>query len=131
MSDYPKHVSSGLYELSDGRCVEGYRNAKIEQKKIKVMPDDLIEAVEQLRKDNYLVILKAMPQGQPFRIQGSNSEFDNPHPDKFVWEGKCVASVMDMNYRKGTEGRWRKEPLAAGETLMDAMRELWKQIYEE
>lgn len=59
------------------------------------------EVVEKLRSDGWLVTVKSMPPRSSFIIQGSNSEYDAPRPDRLVGKGKvlCEAHWMGDGFR--------------------------------
>jgi hypothetical protein len=82
--------------------------------------NELINLVDQLRGDGWMVVLKAMPEGTPFIIQGSHSEYDAPHPDIKLGAGCWCCEVFDMRDRsRNSEAALDVDPAGAVQRVID------------
>ena len=59
------------------------------------------ELMEQLRADDWCVVLKCLPASMDWIIEGSRSEYDAPSPDTKLGKGKwcCELSCMRRDMR--------------------------------
>ena len=57
---------------------------------------DAWRVVEKMRLDDWLVIVKAMPERFGYLIEGSRSEYDAPCEDRYVLHGKYVCNLENM-----------------------------------
>jgi len=101
------------------------------KKKIPEMPVDFLKAMQILKDDNWLIVLKGMPKNFGYWIPGAQSEYDAPHKDKFgVWKGKWVCEAEDMERLQGTSLKYRGRPSAVGNSPYEVLKKVWNQIHE-
>lgn len=82
----------------------------------------LISEMEKLAKAGWLVVLKRLPPGRGWIIEGSRSEYDAPCPDQTTGVGLWLCELSDMiltprhKYRNAVDGMGK----TAGEAVFKA-----------
>lgn len=74
------------------------------------------EVVAKLRADDWLVVVKEMPEAASFIIPGSRSEYDAPCPDRPFGKGMCCCEVQDMRDIRDKNAPWRRDAFAMEQT---------------
>ena len=82
------------------------------------MPEDVLVVMERIRADGWCVVLKALPDGFPWIIEGSRSEYDAPFPDQHVirkWccEAQDVSWTADRPYPRRSQSYCHDDPAVA------------------
>lgn len=88
------------------------------------------EQLERLRSQGWCVVVKALPDNEPFVIEGSRSEYDAPCPDRRLWHGKWVCEVQWMRWGDTPETRYRCGTCMAGDTPEQAVAEACRILQE-
>lgn len=91
--------------------------------------DEILNTMETLRDEGWIIVLKVMPREMAYLIEGSRSEYDAPCPDKHVGKGKWCVEASDGWYLTGKEGhRMRSGGFVMGDTAIEAMRQCYFRI---
>ena len=88
------------------------------------------EQLEQLRSQGWCVVVKALPDRQPFIIEGGHSEYDATCEDTKLWRGKWVCEVQWMRWGETPETRYRAGTAMAGDTPEQAVAEAYRILKE-
>lgn len=94
--------------------------------------DEILNTMESLRDDGWIIVLKVLPREMAYVIEGSRSEFDHPHPDKHVGKGKWYVEASDGWYLAGKDGhRMHGGGFVMADTPIEAIRQCYFRIQAE
>ncbi len=88
------------------------------------------DMMDSLAKDGWCVVLKRLPPKMGWTIEGSQSEYGAPCPDREVGKGKWLAECSDMLYIKRGDP-YRNSRDVMGTTAHEAMVKLLGYISED
>lgn len=76
--------------------------------------------IDALANDGWCVVLKRLPPGRGWVIEGSRSEYDAPSADQTVGKNLWLCELHDMNFPKGN--KLRRAVDGMGKTAQEAVK---------
>jgi hypothetical protein len=88
--------------------------------------DSVLAKMEALALDGWCVVLKRLPPGRGWVIEGARSEYDAPSPDKTIGHDLWCCELSDMDLSMGHEWRQSVDGIAA--TAVEAVDKATEQV---
>lgn len=80
---------------------------------------ETLTEMERLAQDGWCVVLKRLPPGRGWIIEGARSEYDAPCQDRTVGVGLWCCELSDMETKKGHQ--WRHPVDGLGKSADEAV----------
>lgn len=88
--------------------------------------NSVLANMDALALDGWCVVLKRLPPGRGWTIEGSRSEYDAPSPDTVIGHDLWCCELSDMDLSKGHE--WRQSVDGIAVTAVEAIDKAAEQV---